>query len=44
MAASYKIAAAKVIDNLSTDGLQNGDDEMSTNGLQSLETEMGTNG
>lgn len=36
MAASYKIAAATVIDNLSTNGLQNG--EMSTNGLQILPT------
>ncbi len=44
MAACYKIAAAKVIDNLSTNGLQSGNDEMSTNGLQSLETEMRTNG
>ena len=44
MSASYKIAAAKVIDNLSTNGLQSGNNEMSTNGLQSLETEMGPNG
>ena len=36
MAASYKIAAATVIDNLTTNGLQNG--EMSTNGLQILPT------
>ncbi len=44
MAASYKIASAKVIDNLSTNGLQSKIDEMSTNGLQNLETEMRTNG
>jgi hypothetical protein len=36
MAASYKIAAATVIDNLTTNGLQN--EEMSTNGLQILPT------
>lgn len=36
MAASYKIAAAVVVDNLSTNGLQN--TEMSTNGLQILPT------